>query len=50
MLKKVPTWAGIALVVYYLATSPDSAAHVVTGAVHWLASAGNSLAGFLGHI
>ena len=50
MMKKVLTWAGIAFVIYYLATSPDGAAHVVTGALNWLKSAGNSLATFLNHI
>jgi hypothetical protein len=50
MLKKVLTWAGIAFVIYYLATSPDGAAHVVDSALNWLKSAGNSLATFLNHI
>lgn len=50
MLKKVLTWAGIAFVIYYLATSPDGAANVVTGALNWLKTAGNSLATFLNHI
>jgi hypothetical protein len=50
MLKKVLTWAGIAFVIYYLATSPDGAANVVTGALNWLKMAGNSLAQFLNHI
>jgi hypothetical protein len=49
-LKKVLTWALIAFVIYYLATSPDGAAHVVTSALDWLKSAGNSLATFLNHI
>ena len=50
MVKKVLTWAGIAFVIYYLATSPDGAAHVVTGALNWLKTAGNSMAQFLNHI
>jgi hypothetical protein len=50
MLKKVLTWAGIAFVIYYLATSPDGAAHVVTSVLNWLKMAGNSLAQFLNHI
>jgi len=50
ILKKVLTWAGIAFVIYYLATSPDGAANVVTGALNWLKSAGNSMAEFLNHI
>jgi len=50
MLKKVLTWGGIAFVIYYLATSPEGAANVVTGALNWLKSAGNSLSTFLNHI
>jgi hypothetical protein len=50
MLKKVLTWGCIAFVVYYLATSPTGAANVVTGALDWLKSAGNSMALFLNHI
>lgn len=50
MLKKVLTWLGIAFVIYYLATSPNGAAHVVDGALNWLRSAGNSLATFLNHL
>jgi hypothetical protein len=50
VLKKVLTWAAIAFVIYYLATSPDGAANVVTGALNWLKSAGNSMAEFLNHL
>jgi hypothetical protein len=50
MLKKVLTWAAVAFVIYYLATSPTGAANVVTGAIDWLKEAGNSLASFLNHI
>jgi len=50
MMKKVLTWAGIAFVIYYLATSPDGAANVVTGALDWLKAAGNSMAQFLNHL
>jgi hypothetical protein len=50
MLKKVLTWGGIAFVIYYLATSPDGAANVVTGAISWLKSAGDSMSQFLNHI
>ncbi len=50
MLKKVLMWAGIAFVIYYLATSPQGAANVVTGALDWLKAAGNSLSEFLNHI
>ena len=50
MLKKVLTWAGIAFVIYYLATSPTGAANVVTGALDWLKTAGHSMALFLNHI
>lgn len=49
-LKKVLTWAGIAFVIYYLATNPHGAANVVTGALDWLKSAGNSMAKFLNNI
>ncbi|HXS64680.1 MAG TPA: hypothetical protein VN767_17625 [Streptosporangiaceae bacterium] len=50
MMKKVLTWGGIAFVIYYLATSPQGAAHVVDGAINWLKSAGNSFASFLNSI
>ena len=50
MLKKVLTWGGIAFVIYYLATNPDGAANVVTGALDWLKAAGNSMSTFLNHI
>lgn len=50
MLKKVLTWAGIAFVIYYLATSPAGAAHVVTGALSWLKAAGDSMSKFLNNI
>jgi len=50
MLKKVLTWGGILFVIYYLATQPEGAANVVTGALDWLKSAGNSLSLFLNHI
>jgi hypothetical protein len=49
-VKKVLTWLGIAFVIYYLATNPHGAANVVTGALNWLKTAGNSLAQFLNHI
>jgi hypothetical protein len=50
VLRKVLTWGAVAFVIYYLATSPQGAAHVVTGALDWLKSAGNSLSNFLNHI
>jgi hypothetical protein len=50
MLKKILTWAAIAFVIYYLATNPHGAAHVVSGALTWLKTAGNALATFLNHI
>jgi hypothetical protein len=50
IVKKVLTWAGIAFVIYYLATNPHGAANVVTGALGWLKSAGNSMAQFLNHV
>jgi len=50
VLRKVLTWGAVAFVIYYLATSPQGAANVVTGAIDWLKSAGNSLSSFLNHI
>lgn len=50
MLRKVLTWGAVAFIIYYLATSPQGAAHVVTGALNWLKSAGNSLSSFLNNI
>jgi hypothetical protein len=50
MVKKILTWGGIAFVIYYLVTSPQGAANVVTGALDWLKNAGNSLGAFLNHI
>jgi hypothetical protein len=50
MLKKILIWGGVIFVIYYLATSPTGAASVVTNALDWLKSAGNSLASFLNHI
>jgi hypothetical protein len=50
MVKKVLTWGGIAFVIYYLATSPEGAAHVVDGAIDWLKNAGNSFGDFLNNI
>jgi hypothetical protein len=49
-MKKVLMWLGIAFVIYYLATNPHGAANVVTGALDWLKSAGNSMAKFLNDI
>jgi hypothetical protein len=49
-LKKVLTWLGIAFAIYYLATNPHGAANVVTGALDWLKSAGNSMAKFLNNV
>ena len=49
-MKKVLTWAGIAFVIYYVATKPGGAAHLVSGAIDWLKSAGNSLANFVSKI
>lgn len=50
VLRKVLTWGAVAFVIYYLATSPQGAANVVTGAIDWLKSAGNSLSSFLNHV
>jgi hypothetical protein len=50
VVKKVLTWGAVAFVIYYLATSPQGAANVVTGAIDWLKSAGNSMSSFLNHI
>jgi hypothetical protein len=49
-LKKFLTWAAIAFVIFYLVTSPQAAANVVTGALNWLQEAGKSMAEFLNHI
>jgi hypothetical protein len=50
MLTRGLAWAGVTFVIYYLATSPDGAAKVITGALSWPKSAGNSLDTFLSHI
>jgi len=50
VLRKILIWGAVAFVIYYLATSPTGAANVVTGALSWLKSAGNSLSAFLNHI
>jgi hypothetical protein len=50
MVKKVLTWAGIAFVIYYLATNPGGAANVVDGVINWLRSAANSFGSFLNGI
>jgi hypothetical protein len=50
VMKKVLTWAGIAFVIYYLATSPQGAADVVDGAINWLRDAANSFGSFLNSI
>lgn len=47
MLKKVTTWAVIIFIVFYLATQPTGAAHVVHSAYNGLHSAGQSLAKFV---
>lgn len=49
-LKKVLTWVGVAFVIYYLATSPQGAAHVVDGVINWLKSGANSFGSFLNGI
>jgi hypothetical protein len=50
VLRKILTWGAVIFVIYYLATSPSGAANVVTSALDWLKSAGNSLASFLNDI
>ena len=50
MIKKIITWGLVAFVIYYLATQPAGAAHLVDGAINWLKSAGNSLSDFFNHI
>jgi|307.fasta_scaffold33798_3 hypothetical protein len=50
MLKKVLTWGAVLFVIYYLAKSPSGAANVVSNALSWLQSAGNSLSHFLNDI
>lgn len=50
MVKKILTWGAVAFVIYYLATSPQGAAHLVTGAIDWLKDAGNAFAAFLNNV
>jgi len=47
MLKKVITWAIVIFVVFYLATQPTSAAHIIHNAYNGLHNAGTSLAKFV---
>ena len=50
MLKRILAWVFIAFAIYYIATSPDGAANVVTGALNWLKGAGSALAQFFNHV
>lgn len=49
-VKTVLTWAFVVFVIYYLFTAPEGAAHVVSGALDWLKSAGHSLGTFLDNV
>jgi len=49
-LKKVLTWAIVLFIVYYLATQPIGAAHVLHSAYNGLHQAGNSLSTFVNHL
>lgn len=46
-LKKILTWAIVLFIVYYLATQPVGAAHVLHNAYNGLHQAGNSLSTFV---
>lgn len=46
-LKKILTWAITLFIVYYLATQPVGAAHVLHSAFNGLHSAGSSLSTFV---
>lgn len=50
MLKRILGWLALAYAIYYLATDPQGAAAVVTGALHWVKDAGHALSEFLTHI
>jgi hypothetical protein len=50
MLKKVLAWGAVAFVIYYLATNPNGAAHLVTGILDGLKQAAGALAKFLSGI
>lgn len=43
-MKKVFIWALVAFVIYWLATAPGGAPAVIEGGLHWLKSAGDSMA------
>ena len=47
MLRKVILWAIVIFIVYYLATDPSGAAHVLQSAFNGLKSAGNSMSRFV---
>ena len=47
MLKKTIMWLAVIFVVFYLATEPTSAGHLIAGAFHGLGAAGHSLATFV---
>jgi hypothetical protein len=47
MLRKVLTWAIVIFVVFYLATQPTNAGHIIHNAYNGLHNAGTSLAKFV---
>lgn len=50
MLRKIITWAIVALIVYFLVSNPHGAAGDVHGALSALRHAGNSLSTFVSNL
>ncbi|GAA1677300.1 hypothetical protein GCM10009765_28260 [Fodinicola feengrottensis] len=50
MLKKVLTYGIIILLIFWVATRPDSASHAVSAIGQGLANVGNGLANFLSNL
>jgi hypothetical protein len=50
MLKKILAGLLIAFIIYYIATNPDGAAHVVSGALSWFKTGAHSLSQFFSHL
>ncbi len=49
-LKRVITWAIVVFIIYYLATNPTGADHVMHTTLNGLKSAGNSLSNFVSRL
>jgi hypothetical protein len=47
LIPRTVTWMLVIFIVYYLATAPNQAAHLVMCASHGLQSAGNSMSNFV---